>query len=262
MAETAVRCPILIEYELRLSNYALATVARHLNSPQFIKWIAPRLGPPRRLYDLLCSMDMMPKLRACPLTDRELADLQRAIDPPPSGTQWIWEPYEPVHGYYMETVSEVRRLAPPRVLHDWSAACGQFADRLSATALPLDEGLDTVCDWIRMLRKVMRACEGQAPQTTPAELTEPALDSQRLNRIETMVQSLLEQDSIKEWYNTAELAGLLGKAEFTVREWCRLGRIRAKKWAGGRGAHASWVVSHEELLRYRRDGLLKPDERP
>ena len=82
---------------------------------------------------------------------------------------------------------------------------------------------------------------------------------QRLSRIETMVQSLLDQRSVKEWYSTAEIAELLGKAEFTVREWCRLGRIRAEKWMGGRGAHSSWVVSHDELLRYHREGLLTLD---
>ena len=44
-------------------------------------------------------------------------------------------------------------------------------------------------------------------------------------------------------------------------EYCRLGRNRAeKKKASGRGKHASWVISHDELLRFQRDGLL-PDRR-
>jgi hypothetical protein len=43
---------------------------------------------------------------------------------------------------------------------------------------------------------------------------------------------------------------------FTVREWARNGRIRAEKKLSGRGAHARWVVSHDELLRYQREGLL------
>jgi hypothetical protein len=40
----------------------------------------------------------------------------------------------------------------------------------------------------------------------------------------------------------------------------RLGRIRALKKASGRGKHASWVIPHEELLRFQREGLL-PDRR-
>ena len=60
---------------------------------------------------------------------------------------------------------------------------------------------------------------------------------------------------VREWYTTQELAGLLETAEFTVREWCRLGRLKARKRAGGRGPYAAWVVSHEEMLRYRREGL-------
>ena len=79
---------------------------------------------------------------------------------------------------------------------------------------------------------------------------------QKLSLIETMVHSLLERNTVKDYYSIAEIAQLLGKAEFTVREWCRKGRIRAEKWAGGRGAHSAWVVSHDELLHYQREGLL------
>ena len=79
---------------------------------------------------------------------------------------------------------------------------------------------------------------------------------ERLERIESILVSLAEQQTIREWYTTDQLAQALGKAEFTVREWARRGRIRAKKRKSGRGAHASWVISHEELLRYQREGLL------
>lgn len=80
--------------------------------------------------------------------------------------------------------------------------------------------------------------------------------AERLERIETLLQSLLKERTIKEWYTTAEVAKLLSKAEFTVREWCRLGRIHAEKRQSGRGPHAAWVVSREELQRYYRNGLI------
>ena len=53
----------------------------------------------------------------------------------------------------------------------------------------------------------------------------------------------------------AEVARLLGKAEYTIREHCRLGRIRAKK-KSGRGKGGEWLVSHEELTRLRNEGPL------
>ena len=79
---------------------------------------------------------------------------------------------------------------------------------------------------------------------------------ERLERIEQMLVTLVQQQTIKEWYTTAEVGGLLGRAEYTVREWCRQGRIRAKKKPCGRGKGGEWLVSHEELTRLRNEGLL------
>lgn len=79
---------------------------------------------------------------------------------------------------------------------------------------------------------------------------------ERLTRIDATVNLLREQQAVKDWYTTDELACLVGKAEFTVREWCRKGRIRAEKRNSGRGAFPAWVVSHQELQRYQREGLL------
>lgn len=78
----------------------------------------------------------------------------------------------------------------------------------------------------------------------------------RLERIESVLVDLLRRRPAKEWYGTAELAELLGKAEFTVREWCRLGRVHAEKRACGRGRTREWMVSHAEYLRLQGEGLL------
>jgi hypothetical protein len=82
-----------------------------------------------------------------------------------------------------------------------------------------------------------------------------ALD-QRLERIEAALHLLVQQRAEKDWYSTAELAELLGKAEFTVREWCRLGRVNARKRECGRGQSQEWVISHAELERIKNEGLL------
>jgi len=79
---------------------------------------------------------------------------------------------------------------------------------------------------------------------------------ERLERLEGLLVVLVEGRTVKDWYTTAEVAHALGKAEFTVREYCRLGRVRAKKRACGRGATQEWIISHEELTRIRNEGLL------
>jgi hypothetical protein len=78
----------------------------------------------------------------------------------------------------------------------------------------------------------------------------------RLERIEATLALLAAKQTAKEWYAIDEVARILGKAEFTVREWCRLGRLHGEKRMSGRGAFPAWIVSHQELLRYQREGLL------
>ncbi len=79
---------------------------------------------------------------------------------------------------------------------------------------------------------------------------------ERLEKIESLLVVLVERQQVREFYEIEEFARLVGRDRFTVREWARHGRIRAEKKLSGRGAHAQWVVSNDELLRYRREGLL------
>lgn len=83
---------------------------------------------------------------------------------------------------------------------------------------------------------------------------EPVLE--RLDRLEGMVGELLRQRAVKQWFSPAEAAKLLGKAEFTVREWCRHGRVNFRKRKNGRGKYQAWVISREEVGRIEREGLL------
>lgn len=82
----------------------------------------------------------------------------------------------------------------------------------------------------------------------------------RLDRIEAALETLIRRQEVKEWYSTHEVAEILGKAEFTVREWCRLGRIHAEKRNSGRGKFHAWVIAHAELQRLQREGLLPVGE--
>lgn len=79
---------------------------------------------------------------------------------------------------------------------------------------------------------------------------------ERLQKIEAALELLIRERKVKELYTVAEVAERLGKAEFTVRQWCRLGRVRAQKRECGRGPTQEWVIPHEELMRLENEGLL------
>lgn len=79
---------------------------------------------------------------------------------------------------------------------------------------------------------------------------------EKLLRIESMLATLVERQTVKEFYEIDEFARLVGRTNFTVREWCRLGRIQGQKRRSGRGPSFAWVITHDELLRYQREGLL------
>ena len=59
----------------------------------------------------------------------------------------------------------------------------------------------------------------------------------------------------REWYSPEELAAMVGRAAYTVRKWCREGRLRARKRACGRGRHLAWEIHAGELWHYCEHGL-------
>lgn len=79
-------------------------------------------------------------------------------------------------------------------------------------------------------------------------------------RLDTMAAQSRVQATDKEFYTTAEVAVLLDRRPYTVREWCRLRRIHAVKCQYGRGEDDEWRVSHAELQRIRNEGLLPPND--
>ena len=105
-------------------------------------------------------------------------------------------------------------------------------------------------------------CQKEAVNGTPSPSpasSDPQLElAGRMARIETALQLLLGQSGVKKAYTTDEVGAIVGKATFTVREWCRHRRIRATKRDCGRGNSKEWIVSHDELMRLQSEGLL-PD---
>ena len=83
---------------------------------------------------------------------------------------------------------------------------------------------------------------------------------ERLERIEGLLVDLMGRQQARQWYTVEEFARLVGRSEFTCREWCRNGRVSAEKKTSGRGAHAAWAISHFEYERFQREGLRPLDQ--
>ena len=81
-------------------------------------------------------------------------------------------------------------------------------------------------------------------------------DEDRLERIERMLQQLIDRATIKPHYTVEEFGGMVKRAPFTVRQWCNEGRIHAEKSMTHSGSCCKWVISHQEYERFLRDGLL------
>ena len=52
----------------------------------------------------------------------------------------------------------------------------------------------------------------------------------------------------------------MGKTAYTVREWCREGRINARKRAERRGGAELWNISADEVSRIKDEGLLPAEQ--
>ena len=74
-----------------------------------------------------------------------------------------------------------------------------------------------------------------------------------LGRFEEYIQNL--------HYNVEEFGKLDGvrRRAFTVRQWCNLGRIVAKRTGTKCGPSRTWSISNEEYLRFKKEGLLPID---
>ena len=79
---------------------------------------------------------------------------------------------------------------------------------------------------------------------------------QLLDMVTEVRDLLVSQRLVRDYYSTEQAAQTLGRANWTVREWCRLGRVHAEKRNSGRGRSQEWVISHAELQRIQKEGLL------
>ena len=85
----------------------------------------------------------------------------------------------------------------------------------------------------------------------------------RITEMHTMLVQihgmLAQPKETREWYSVEEVAALLSKSAYSVREWCRFGRINATKRSERRGGAELWSISAGEIARYKDEGLLPLD---
>src|SRR6202035_4215769 len=89
--------------------------------------------------------------------------------------------------------------------------------------------------------------------TVPQDGSPASILREVLAAIAELRELLLSQRQLRDYYTTEQLAETLGRAHWTVREWCRLGRIHAEKRMTGRGRSQEWVISHAEFLRFQKE---------
>lgn len=132
------------------------------------------------------------------------------------------------------------------------------------------KSVGTTSDWqiVTSIPQVIGTCRGEvngeASESSSVESLGGTMDNittehnlaDRLERIERTLLQLVRERVVQEYYSTADVAKILGKSDFTVREWCRLGRVYAEKRPCGRGNSKEWMIAHDELERIQSEGLL------
>jgi len=68
-----------------------------------------------------------------------------------------------------------------------------------------------------IIPKIWLVSDGQSP--TPLDSSTEVIAW--LVRIESKLDAILSQKPHQDYYSTADIAQILGKSEYTIREWCR-----------------------------------------
>jgi transposase len=84
---------------------------------------------------------------------------------------------------------------------------------------------------------------------------------QRLEAVEGLMAEIkksLLSSTVRDSYTVEQAAKRLGKAEWTVRQWCNKGLVPGAQKVHGRGRQGEWRVPHEALVRLETEGPTKP----
>ena len=81
----------------------------------------------------------------------------------------------------------------------------------------------------------------------------------RQEHLERLIRQRVELAD-RQWFSTDEVAKLVDRRPFTVREWCRKGRLLARKRQTGRGNKPEWEIEASEVERFHNHGLRPSGE--
>src|SRR5205814_1070172 len=119
-------------------------------------------------------------------------------------------------------------------------------------------------------RRTQRYSEQQGSSTVNTPLERDTASSacydcslflERLDTLSEQIRSLQEQlqggecDEL-ESISVQQAAARLSRAPFTIRQWCRTGRIGCHRAQSGRGPYAEWRIPIESIRYYQVHGLL------
>jgi DNA-directed RNA polymerase specialized sigma24 family protein len=270
-------------FDLCLCRHALDNICCYLDNTGFAAYAEEHLHPAVWEYVQTLDADDGPPARL--LRDDDFDALVEVFQ---GGFDRLWVAYEPLYRRSVDCVREIRVALAGAYAEEWASASVRAARKLQHDRTRLSDGIRAVQAWVEEARRLLRAMavphflphpEGGSP--TPAcpnppqppspPAASPARQDETHDGLRAMIAEiqeaqrevrdlLISQRTVRDFYTTAEVATTLGKAEFTVREWCRRGRVRAQKQGSGRGKHQAWVISHGEFQRLEREGLLPADQ--
>lgn len=161
----------------------------------------------------------------------------------------------------MTTREEEEMHTPPQVIEMMNAIadCGEGRTIEQIRAAYFEEqpsrGKDVAGRFARIEAKLDATAQAFEKMLEKTEALMRQMPERKLEeKLEKITALLIQQKTTKEWYSTADVAERLVKAEFTVREWCRLGHCKAEKKKPYRGGMKQWMIPHDELLRLESDG--------
>jgi len=64
----------------------------------------------------------------------------------------------------------------------------------------------------------------------------------------------------REWFSPEKIGSIIGRTANTVRQWCRHGRLKARKRVCERGRYVDWEIHADQLWHYCEHGL-RPSSR-
>jgi hypothetical protein len=260
-------------YDIALCRYALTSIAGYMDRKAFVQYVEKLLDPTVLTYLTELQNDG-PDSRPLLLAESDLFQISDYFTYEEEFNK-AWVSLEHVHARSLDCTKEIRDCLAPTYAEEWARKSAEFSGILERRGTLLSNGIYVIGEWVVEARRLLRAMgaivflprpEGAFPTPKfpepppvplPAEKGEGSGDTV-VSALAEIRDLLVSQRLVKDWYSTDEVGKILGKAEYTVREWCRQGRIRAEKKGSGRGRYQSWVVSHDEVLRYQKHGLLRP----